>query len=239
MVRAMASSRTTKRGKQTIATTASIQAPPIQTEGYDDEYVFCYYFTPWIRAHKFKRTLLDNGAVVELINFRKVKELQLKTYSMEEDEVSKLANDEPASVSEYFWVPVKRKNRPGGRGFLYGEEGRHLALLLPFSRFFASSLCQYSHYSSRVSRLSPHQYRWCSPNLSLTLWYLAIGTVTALDATGSASFITIHFSQPSVAYSQRPPPPHDMCFHFVQFWLTGPQCLRRGRLRRSKCGSRP
>lgn len=80
LARAMASSRPTKRGRKsagpnlvgTAATASKSWTPPfIEIIAHEDEEVICLYIDAWIGKHKISKTLVDSGAVVELIS-RKV-----------------------------------------------------------------------------------------------------------------------------------------------------------------------
>lgn len=73
----MASSQPTKRGKKlaaqnsvgTAATVSKFWTPPvIETVAYKDEKVICLYIDTWIRPEKITKTLVNSGAVVELIS---------------------------------------------------------------------------------------------------------------------------------------------------------------------------
>lgn len=52
------------------------------------------------------KTLVDTGAVVELINPKLVTKLELEIHTMEEEWVLQLADDGLATVKEYVWAPV-------------------------------------------------------------------------------------------------------------------------------------
>jgi hypothetical protein len=108
LARAMASSKPTKRGKRPAMIAAAIQGEPpqIATEAHEEEDVTCLYLEAWINDTKVKKTLADNGAVVELINPELVKQLGLEVYEMEHAWTLQLADDGLAMVKQYVWAPV-------------------------------------------------------------------------------------------------------------------------------------
>lgn len=114
LARAMASSKPTKRGKRAAPTSAAQtfaaqEGPPaVATEAHDEEdgEVKCLYLEVWVGNTKVAKTLVDNGAVVELINPALVKQLGLEVFEMEETWTLQMADDGLATVHQYAWVPV-------------------------------------------------------------------------------------------------------------------------------------
>ncbi len=115
LARAMASSRPTKRGKKSAglnpvgaaATASKSWAPPaIETMAHEDEEVICLYIDAWIGKRKLNKTLVDSGAVVELISRKVVHDLDLPVHQMDEKWTLQLADDGHATVQEYVWVTV-------------------------------------------------------------------------------------------------------------------------------------
>ena len=115
LARAMASSRPSKRGKKAPITMASqisyvgATAPAILTEAHDEEEVVCLYIDAWIKDHHVPRTLVDTGAVVELINPKLVEILNLEVHQMDEEWKLQMADDGLVSINEYVWVAVNVK----------------------------------------------------------------------------------------------------------------------------------
>lgn len=90
---AMASSGTTKRGKKSTgsnpvgaaATASKSWTPPvIKTTAHKDEEVICLYIDAWMRKQKVSKTLVDSVAVVELISWKVVHDLDFQVYRMDE-----------------------------------------------------------------------------------------------------------------------------------------------------------
>ena len=109
LARAMASSKPTRRGKKVVAIAAlsARSAPPkIETEAHEEEEVACLYICSWVGNQLVVKTLADTGAVVELINPRLVKLLDLKIFEMDEEWTLQLADDRLAKVKQYVWVPI-------------------------------------------------------------------------------------------------------------------------------------
>ena len=93
LARAMASFRPTRRGKKfagpnpfgTAAATSKFWTPPvIETVAHKDEEVICLYIDAWIEEHKISKTLVNSGAVVELISRKVVQDLELTVYCIDE-----------------------------------------------------------------------------------------------------------------------------------------------------------
>ena len=115
LARAMASSRPTRRGKKsagpnpvrTAAAASKFLTPPvIQTVVHEDKEVICLYIDSWIEEQKISKTLVDSGAVVELIRRKVVQDLNLQVYRMDEKRTLQLADDGYATVQVYVWVTV-------------------------------------------------------------------------------------------------------------------------------------
>ncbi len=90
---AMASSRSTRRGKKsagrnpvgTAVAASKFWTPPvIETVAHEDEEVICFYIDSWIKEQKISKTLFDSGAMVELISQKVVQDLNLLVYRMDE-----------------------------------------------------------------------------------------------------------------------------------------------------------
>ena len=88
----MASSRPTKRGKKsavpnpigTEAAASKLWTPPtIKTIAHEDEEVIYFYINAWIGEQKINKTLVDSGAVVELISRKVVQDLDLQVYCID------------------------------------------------------------------------------------------------------------------------------------------------------------
>ena len=96
LARAMASSKPSRRGKRTTVAVLSIKggkAPAEETEAHEEEEVVCLYILSWVKGHLVKKTLADTGAVVELINPKLVKLLDLQIFEMDEEWTLQLADD--------------------------------------------------------------------------------------------------------------------------------------------------
>ena len=83
-----------------------LKAPTVETEAHPDEDVVCLYIRSWVGDTLITKTLVDNGAVVELINPMVVDDLGLEIFEMDEEWTLQLADDGQAQVKRYVWVPV-------------------------------------------------------------------------------------------------------------------------------------
>jgi len=112
LVRAMTSSKSSKRGKKSITSVSAgaiagksaaaiARAPVVETSAYDEEEMVCLYIGSWINDTMVSKTLVDTGAVVELINPKLVAKLELEIHTMEEELVLQLADDGLATVKKY------------------------------------------------------------------------------------------------------------------------------------------
>lgn len=109
LARAMASSKSTRRGKKmraAIALMAGKKALVVETEAHEEEEVVCLYICSWVGEVMIAKTLADTGAVIELINPKLVERLDLQIYEMDEEWTLQLADDGLAKVKQYVWVPV-------------------------------------------------------------------------------------------------------------------------------------
>ncbi len=115
LARAMASSCLTRREKKSagpnpVRTAAAalkfLTSPMIETVAHEDEEVICFYVDSWIEDQKISKTLVDSGAVVELISQKVVQDLNLQVYRMDKKWTLQLADDGHATVQEYVWVTV-------------------------------------------------------------------------------------------------------------------------------------
>ena len=68
---------------------------------HEDEEVICLYIDAWIGKRKLSKTLVDSGAVVELISRKVVYDLDLPVQRMDEKWTLQLADDGHATVQEY------------------------------------------------------------------------------------------------------------------------------------------
>ncbi len=139
LARAMASSRPTKRGRKsaapnpvgTAAATSKVWIPSaIETVAHEDEEVICLYIDAWIGEEKISKTLVDSGAVVELISQKVVQDLDLPVNQMDEKWTFQLADDGHATVQKYIWVTVNVSGvRALVKAFILGD-GQVFDLLL-------------------------------------------------------------------------------------------------------------
>ena len=139
LARAMASSRPTKRSKKSVvpnpvrtaAAVSKLWTPPaIETITHEDEEVICLYIDAWVGDQKISKTLVDSGAVVELISRKVVQDLDLQVYHMNEKWTLQLADDGHATVQEYVWVTVNVSGvRALVKAFILGD-GQVYDLLL-------------------------------------------------------------------------------------------------------------
>ena len=115
LARAIASSWPTKRGKKSAGPnlfgTAAAASKfwtllVIETVAHEDKEVICLYIDAWIEEHKISKTLVNSGAVVEVISRKVVQDLELTVYCMDENWTLQLADDGHATVQEYVWVTV-------------------------------------------------------------------------------------------------------------------------------------
>lgn len=110
LARAMASSKPSRRGRRKVAAVSMMvsehKAPEVETEAHPDAEVVCLYVVAWVADTKIEKTLVDNGAVVELINPQLVETLKLEIFEMDDEWTLQLADDGQAQVKRYVWVPV-------------------------------------------------------------------------------------------------------------------------------------
>ncbi|KAI9852295.1 MAG: hypothetical protein M1838_001183 [Thelocarpon superellum] len=109
VARALQSSQPTRRGrKKAVVASAALEAPTIMAEAFeDDKPTTCLYVTAWIGDEPIHRTLVDTGAVVELVSPHLVRRLpNIKVHEMNEEWFVRLANDSTATIREYVWLPV-------------------------------------------------------------------------------------------------------------------------------------
>ncbi|KAI9775935.1 MAG: hypothetical protein M1816_005661 [Peltula sp. TS41687] len=110
MARALQSSKPTRRGKKPAAAVnvAHLGVPAITAEAYDEEEdTTCLYIRSWIGNTPVDRTLVDTGAVVELVSPDLVKRLgNLQTYEVGDGWYLQLANDKTEAIKKYVWLPV-------------------------------------------------------------------------------------------------------------------------------------
>ena len=84
---------------------AGIVAPAITTLAQDDRDVDCLYITVFIEDAPVDLTLVDGGAMIELISDRVVKNLGLKSFPCN-DLAMRLANDDIVRLPSYVWINV-------------------------------------------------------------------------------------------------------------------------------------
>lgn len=78
----------------------------IETRAHNDEEVICLYIDTWIRKQKLSKTLVDSNAVVELISWKVVYDLNLSICRMDKKWTLQLVDDRHAIIQEYVWVMV-------------------------------------------------------------------------------------------------------------------------------------
>ena len=69
-----------------------------KTETHEEEDLVCLYICSWVEGVMVKKTLADTVAVVELINPKLAKKLDLPIYEMDEEWTLQLADDRLARV---------------------------------------------------------------------------------------------------------------------------------------------
>ncbi|KAI9776436.1 MAG: hypothetical protein M1816_005318 [Peltula sp. TS41687] len=110
MARALQSSKPTRRGKKPAAAinAAHLGVPTITAEAFDEEEdTICLYIRAWVGNIPVDRTLVDTGAVVELVSPDLVNRLgNLQVYDVEDGWYLKLANDKTEAIKKYVWLPV-------------------------------------------------------------------------------------------------------------------------------------
>ncbi len=93
LARAIAFSCPTRRGKKyaepnpvgtAVASSKFLIPTVIETVAHEDEEVICLYIDSWIEDQKIRKTLVDSGAVVELISRKVIQDLNLQVYRMDE-----------------------------------------------------------------------------------------------------------------------------------------------------------
>lgn len=94
LAHAMASSRPIKRRQKsaalnpvgTAAAAFKVWIPPtIETIVHEDKKVICLYIDAWIGEEKINKTLVDSGAVLELISQKVMQDLDLPVNQMGEN----------------------------------------------------------------------------------------------------------------------------------------------------------
>lgn len=60
----------------------------------------------WIEEKKISKTFVDSSAVVELISWKVVQDLNLSVYQMDKKWILQLADNRHTTVQKYVWVTV-------------------------------------------------------------------------------------------------------------------------------------
>ncbi len=112
---AIASSHPTKREKKSTEPNSVETAeaaskfwtlPVIETVAHEDEEIICLYIDSCIEEKKISKTLVDSGAVVELISRKVVQDLNLLVYYMDKKWTLELVGYGYATLQEYVWITV-------------------------------------------------------------------------------------------------------------------------------------
>ena len=107
LARDIASSCPTERGKKSAwpnpvgtAETASKFWTPlvIKTVAHEDKEIICFYIDSWIEEQKISRTLVNSGAVVEMIIRKVFQDFNLQVYRIDKKWILQFANDAHAKV---------------------------------------------------------------------------------------------------------------------------------------------
>ncbi|KAI9789411.1 MAG: hypothetical protein M1816_006071 [Peltula sp. TS41687] len=102
------SSKPTKRGRRPALQATPATLLTVIDEGYDEEdSITCLYIEAWVGGVKVNRTLVDTGAVVELISPTLVQRIPgLTVHEMTENWSLRLADDKKVPITHYVTLEV-------------------------------------------------------------------------------------------------------------------------------------
>lgn len=132
LVRYLQSDKPLRRPKRRTAQVATAQVMKVLDEGFDEDTgpISCMYIRAFVKGVQVDRTMVDSGAVIELISPGLVKRIGLHTLQMDKKWSLKLANDIIVPITQYTLIPLNVEGiQTICRAYVMGESETYELLL--------------------------------------------------------------------------------------------------------------